>query len=242
MALWWQKNKENASYSHLHMDEPCGYMHVQPQIWGSDRTEELHIAKEINKSVEIPSPALNEKEAHADSARYLEIITLQMCSEMDASFGAALGTLNRNTFAQIITRTDSWNLLTIPSRGAATEFAVRDFCKSGNKSGHRAHTLLMSSRGFTSSPLLSWWIFQVAFWLVSALLVLLVQWPTTKLRADDAFYKSVSVIITGKESLGNQSSVLHCLFCVFTFSALLFSCGGEHWNRDLAQNFVTSQD
>lgn len=121
MAFWWQKNKENASYSHLHMDEPYGYMHVEPQIWGSDRSEEFHIAKEINRSAEIPSPALNEKEAHADSARYLEIITLQMCSEIDASFGAALGTLNKNTFAQIITRTDSWNLLTIPTRRAATE-------------------------------------------------------------------------------------------------------------------------
>lgn len=86
MAFWWQKNKENASYSHLHMDEPYGYMHVEPQIWGSDRSEEFHIAKEINRSAAIPSPALNEKEAHADSARYLEITTcavkLMLASEL----------------------------------------------------------------------------------------------------------------------------------------------------------------
>lgn len=31
-------------------------------------------------------------------------------------------------------------------------------------------------------------------------------------------------------------------FCVFLLSALLFSCGGESWNTDLAQNVVTSQD
>lgn len=126
-----------------------------------------------------------------------------MCSEIDASLGAAIGTLNKNTFAQIITRTDSWNLLT-NSYLRKAELAVRDFCKSGNKSGHQAHTLLMSSRGFTSSPLLSWWIFQVAFWLVSALLVLSVQWPKTKPRADDAFLQKRLRDYYGKGKLGKS--------------------------------------
>lgn len=51
--------------------------------------------KKKKKKPEILAPALNEKdEAHAESARHLAIITLQMCSKIDASLRVALGTLN----------------------------------------------------------------------------------------------------------------------------------------------------
>lgn len=46
------------------------------------------------KNAEILTPAFNEKEAHAESARHLAIITLQMCSEIDVSLRVALGILN----------------------------------------------------------------------------------------------------------------------------------------------------
>lgn len=51
--------------------------------------------KEKKRKPEILAPALNEKdEAHAESARQLAIIALQMCREVDVSLRVALGTLN----------------------------------------------------------------------------------------------------------------------------------------------------
>lgn len=59
---------------------------------------EFDIAKKKKKKErkpEILAPALNEKdEAHAESARHLAILTLQMCREVDVSLRVALGTLN----------------------------------------------------------------------------------------------------------------------------------------------------
>lgn len=102
------------------------------------------------KNAEILTPALNEKEeAHAESARHLAIITLQMCSEIDVSLRVALGTLNQNTqFAQTVTRTDCLETL-----GANNSYSMSTrqplqleilVTVALRVDGHHAHSLLMS--------------------------------------------------------------------------------------------------
>lgn len=62
----------------------------------------------------------------------------------------------------------------------------------------------MSNWRFISSSLLSWWIFQVAFWLVLVLLVLLVQWLTTKASNRWCFLQKPLLNCYGKAKLGKS--------------------------------------
>lgn len=114
----------------------------------------------------------------------------------------------------------------------------------GGTDGRQAHALLMSNWGFTSSTLFSWWIFQVAFWLVLAVLVLLAQWLTTKAsnRWCVSQKKASARLLRESEAWKIGAAWSTGLFCVFLLSALLFRRGGESWDTGLALNFVTSQD
>lgn len=87
----------------------------------------------------------------------------------------------------------------------------------------------MYSRGFTSSPLLSWWILQVVSWLLLALLVLLVHWPTTKAPSRWCFLQKHLWLFTGKGSWENQRGATHrALLCLLLFSPFI-----RPWRRTL---------
>lgn len=56
-------------------------------------------------------------------------------------------------------------------------------------------------------------------------------------------FTKASLIVYMKRGAGKIGAARRTgLFCVFSFLALLSSRGGDRWNTDFAQNFVTSQD